>query len=60
MKNISFDIKPREKVGVVGRTGSGKSTMCLCLFRIIEANSGSIFIDDIDISKLGLEYLEKI
>ena len=59
LKNISFDIKPGEKVGVVGRTGSGKSTMCLCLFRIIEANSGSISIDDIDISKLGLEYLRE-
>ena len=57
LKNISFEIKPREKLGVVGRTGSGKSTLCLSLFRLIEANSGNIFIDGIDISQIGLETL---
>ena len=57
LKNISFEIKPREKLGVVGRTGSGKSTLCLSLFRLIEANSGSICIDGIDISQIGLEIL---
>lgn len=57
LKNLTFDIQPGEKVGVVGRTGSGKSTLCLCLFRILEAYSGNILIDDIDISQLGLEYL---
>ena len=54
LKNISFEIRPGEKLGVVGRTGSGKSTLCLSLFRLIEANSGSIFIDGIDISQIGL------
>ena len=57
LKNISFEIKPREKLGVVGRTGSGKSTLCLSLFRLIEANSGTICIDGIDISQIGLETL---
>lgn len=57
LKNLSFDIRPGEKIGVVGRTGSGKSTLCLCLFRILEAHSGKIFIDNIDISQLGLDYL---
>ena len=57
LKNLTFDILPGEKVGVVGRTGSGKSTLCLCLFRILEAHSGNILIDNIDISKLGLDYL---
>ena len=59
LKNLNFVIQPGEKVGVVGRTGSGKSTLCLCLFRILEAHSGSITIDDIDISKLGLDVLRK-
>ena len=59
LKNLNFEIKPKEKIGVVGRTGSGKSTLCLCLFRLLEAESGKIFIDDIDISKIGLEILRQ-
>jgi ABC-type multidrug transport system fused ATPase/permease subunit len=42
LKNISLNIKPHEKVGVVGRTGAGKSSLTLGLFRIIEPVSGSI------------------
>ena len=42
LKNVSLDIKPHEKIGVVGRTGAGKSSLTLALFRIIEASSGSI------------------
>ena len=59
LKNLTFDIKPSEKIGVVGRTGSGKSTLCLSLFRLLEANSGKISIDGIDISEIGLETLRK-
>ena len=59
LKNITLQINPGEKIGVVGRTGSGKSTMLLCLFRILEANKGKILIDDIDISKIGLEILRQ-
>ncbi|KAJ8331089.1 hypothetical protein O5D80_001098 [Batrachochytrium dendrobatidis] len=57
IKEISLFLKPGEKVGVVGRTGSGKSTLMASLFRIIEAQSGSIEIDGIDISTLGLKTL---
>ena len=57
LKNLNFVIKGKEKVGIVGRTGSGKSTITLCLFRILEATEGKILIDDVDISKLGLEIL---
>ena len=59
LKNLNFEILPGEKVGVVGRTGSGKSTLCLSMFRLLEASSGNICIDDIDISEIGLEMLRK-
>ena len=59
LKNLNFEIKPKEKVGVVGRTGSGKSTLCLSLFRLLEPTSGNIFIDGINISEIGLELLRK-
>lgn len=59
LKNMNVCFLPGEKIGVVGRTGSGKSTMCLCLFRILEAHSGCIKIDNIDISKLGLNFLRE-
>jgi ABC-type multidrug transport system fused ATPase/permease subunit len=52
LHGISFNIKPREKIGVVGRTGSGKSTLALSFFRFVEASAGSILIDGIDISKI--------
>ena len=59
LKNLNFEIKPMEKIGVVGRTGSGKSTLCLCLFRLLEATEGKITIDDIDISTINLEKLRE-
>ena len=59
LKKLNFEINPKEKIGVVGRTGSGKSTLCLCMFRLLEASEGNISIDDIDISKIGLEILRK-
>ena len=60
LKDINILIQPREKIGIVGRTGSGKSTLCLCLFRILEAAYGKILIDDIDISLIGLSLLRRI
>lgn len=47
----------RFQLGVVGRTGAGKSSMTLALFRLIEATSGRIVIDEIDISQIGLYQL---
>nr|KAJ3401853.1 Multidrug resistance-associated protein 4 [Polyrhizophydium stewartii] len=55
--DLSLDIQPGEKVGVVGRTGSGKLTLMTALFRIMEASKGSIAIDGIDIASLGLKTL---
>jgi ABC-type multidrug transport system fused ATPase/permease subunit len=57
LKNINFTLNPGEHLGIVGRTGSGKSTISLCLFRILEATTGKILIDDVDISTLGLKKL---
>lgn len=54
LKNIGFKIESRQKVGVVGRTGAGKSSLTLALFRIIEAVGGNIEIDGINISEIGL------
>lgn len=57
LKGISFTVNGGEKVGIVGRTGAGKSSLTLALFRIIESSGGSILIDGQDISKLGLHAL---
>jgi ABC-type multidrug transport system fused ATPase/permease subunit len=57
LKGISFKINPREKLAVVGRTGAGKSTLSMAFFRILDAVNGTIYIDDIDISKLGVRDL---
>lgn len=54
LKNINLDIKAHEKIGVVGRTGAGKSSLTLALFRIIEPASGCISIDSLNTSSIGL------
>lgn len=54
LKGVSITIKPGTKVGVCGRTGAGKSTLTLALYRVIEKVSGRILIDDVDISTIGL------
>lgn len=54
LKDINLDIKAHEKIGVVGRTGAGKSSLTLALFRLIEPVSGEISIDHLNTSTVGL------
>ncbi|OLQ04967.1 ABC transporter C family member 2 [Symbiodinium microadriaticum] len=56
---ISFELRPGEKVGVVGRSGAGKSTLMVLLLRLNEVTEGRILIDGVDISKIGLGKLRK-
>ena len=57
IKGLNFNIDKNERVGVVGRTGAGKSSLTLALFRFLEARAGSITIDGVDISKIKLHDL---
>ena len=57
LRKVSFQVDGGKKVGIVGRTGAGKSSFTLALFRIIEAAEGSISVDGIDIATLGLHDL---
>ncbi|CAF0999654.1 unnamed protein product [Rotaria sordida] len=57
LKDFSINIQSGEKIGIIGRTGSGKSSLCLSLFRIIEPTNGTIIIDNVDIRLIGLHDL---
>uniref|UniRef100_A0A4X2LY92 ATP binding cassette subfamily C member 6 n=1 Tax=Vombatus ursinus TaxID=29139 RepID=A0A4X2LY92_VOMUR len=57
LQNVTFQTHSEEKIGIVGRTGAGKSTLTNCLFRIVEKSGGKIIIDGIDISTIGLHDL---
>ena len=57
LKDINFRVESGQRIGVVGRTGAGKSSLTTALFRILEAASGVILIDGVDISQIGLRRL---
>ena len=54
LRGLDLSIRPLEKIGVAGRTGSGKSTLMLALLRLVEAEAGAILVDGVDIASLGL------
>ncbi|GKV32073.1 hypothetical protein SLEP1_g40704 [Rubroshorea leprosula] len=56
---LSFTVSPSEKIGIVGRTGAGKSSMLNALFRIVEMEKGRILIDGYDLAKFGLKDLRE-
>lgn len=58
LKKVNFNIKPKEKIGVVGRTGAGKSSLITALFQLYQLD-GKILIDQIDSTKVPLEDVRK-
>ena len=60
LNQVSLKIESGQKVKVVGRTGAGKSTLCITLSIIVEACRGSIVLDGVDISKVDLQILRQI
>ncbi|GMM34147.1 bile acid-transporting ATPase [Saccharomycopsis crataegensis] len=59
IKNVSFNVESTSKVGIVGRTGAGKSTIITALFRFLDPETGFIKIDGVDITSIGLDTLRQ-
>ncbi|ETN84995.1 ABC transporter, ATP-binding protein [Necator americanus] len=59
LNDVTFEVKPKEKIGVIGRTGSGKSSLGNVLYRLYPLTWGRIFIDGVDIATIGLHTLRK-
>jgi ABC-type multidrug transport system fused ATPase/permease subunit len=60
LRGLTLSIAAHEKVGIVGRTGAGKSSLLTALLRLVELESGSILIDRVDVSKIGLNTLRSV
>jgi len=60
LRNVSFEVKPGERVGIVGATGAGKSTLISLLLRFYDVTSGRILIDGVDIREMDLAELRKL
>jgi len=59
VSKLSFEVKPGMKVGIVGRTGAGKSSILQILFRLIDPCEGKVLVDGRDITSVGLHLLRK-
>jgi len=60
LNDVSFSIHPGEKIGIVGRTGAGKSSLFLALLRLVEIEAGSIIVDGVDIQNISLARLRYV
>jgi len=59
LKEVSFEINPGEKVGIVGRTGAGKSSLLQAMFRVVELEDGKIEVDGYNVRSVGLDVLRR-
>lgn len=59
VRNLTFEVQSGMKVGIVGRTGSGKSSILQILFRLVDSCEGSILIDGVDLKTIGLHRLRQ-
>ncbi|OQR93036.1 multidrug resistance-associated protein 1 [Achlya hypogyna] len=59
LKELNFEIRSGEKIGIVGRTGAGKSSLTMALFRINEVASGAMYMDGVDTKSVGLKTLRE-
>ncbi|KAG0729445.1 Multidrug resistance-associated protein 7 [Chionoecetes opilio] len=57
LRRVDFEVGAAEKVGIVGRTGAGKSSIFVALFRLVELSRGKVLVDEVDVSKLSLKKL---
>ena len=60
LRDVSFEVRPGERVGVVGATGAGKSTLINLLLRFYDVSKGRILVDGVDIREMGLQDLRSI
>ncbi|OWF39706.1 Multidrug resistance-associated protein 5 [Mizuhopecten yessoensis] len=60
LRNIIFDILPKQKVGIVGRTGAGKSSLAAALFRLTDISGGQVVIDDVEIGTVSRKLLRSM
>lgn len=57
LKGLTFSVNSNERIGIVGRTGAGKTSLTMALFRLLEAQSGTIRIDGVDLSDIKLHHI---